>query len=115
MNNSNNVKSIGSNIRSIIKTAINIPLELTSVALEVTNDATQLTSATIRGAVPTTKAVVSATGRFAVGASNPSLNEKELEDKLDHVNFANVRDNMLKSSARAGQSTSKAILDFFEE
>jgi hypothetical protein len=115
MTNSTQVKSIGANIRSIIKTSINIPLELLSVTAEITNDVVNLTSTSLREVLPTTKAVLSASTNFAVGAANSSLTEQEVEAKVRDLNFASVRDSMVKSSAKYGQSTTKAFSDFFAE
>ena len=107
--------SIGSNIKSIIKTSINIPLELLSVTVEVVNDATQLTSASIRTVVPTAKALTSATTNFVVGAANSELSEDELKEKVQGITAESLIQAIEDKSGKAGQLASKKVSAFFAD
>jgi hypothetical protein len=108
-------KSIGSNIKTIIKQSINIPLELITVSVEVVSDAANLASSAISNTVPTVNAVAEATTRFAVGAANPELGNKELDAKTADLSFEGVLQGIVDKSGKAGQSTSNALLDFFAD
>lgn len=108
-------KSIGSNIKTIVKQAINIPLELTSVVVEVAADAANLTSATISGVKPTTQTFGVITGHFLMGAVNSELSEEDLKKKIDKISFDKLRKDVESGSGKAGQSTTRAITEFFSE
>ena len=108
-------KSIGSNLKTVVRESINIPLTLLTVSIEVASDAAELTSNTIGGVLPTTKSLLKATGHFAVGAVNSELSEKELNEKLATITLSEVLRNIESGSGKAGQSTAKATLEFFAE
>ena len=104
-------KSIGSNIRTIIRESINIPTTLLAVTAEVTADVASVTSDAIRGTVPTVKDLGTATGHFAVGVANSELSEEELAEKTAGMSFAQLRAGMATKAGKAGQTTAK----FFSE
>jgi hypothetical protein len=115
MNKSTNNKSIGTNIKSLVKTSINIPLEVLGLTAELANDAVQLTSATVRGVVPTASALLKATVEFGIGTVNPQATDEELAKKLVEADFADMFNTTLAKSGRAGRTASKTFIDFFEE
>ncbi len=107
--------SIGSNIKTIIRQSIAIPLELTSVVVEVAADATNVLSSTIRGTVPTTKQLGAITGHFVVGAANSDLTEEQLNVLTKDMSFGKIMDDIAAGSGSAGQSSTKAVSKFFAE
>jgi hypothetical protein len=115
MKNVNSKRSIGSNIKSILRTTANIPLEATDALVQVTNDLTQVTSATVRGITPFTKGFFKATTNFTVALFNPNATDEELDKILEETTFSNVLESTLQGSGRAGRSTSRAFIEFFEE
>ena len=115
MNNVTNKRSIGRNLKSILKNAANIPLEATDALLEVANEATQLTSSALRGALPFTKGVITATTNFGIGAFNPNATDDELDVIVDNTTFTGVFESAVRNSSRGGRATSKTFIDFFDE
>ncbi len=107
--------SIGSNIKTIARQSINIPLQLTAVTVEVVSDAADLTSGAIGGIMPTTKSLLKSTGHFVIGAVNSELSEAELLKKTEAMTVNQILSDMETGSGKAGQSTTKAIADFFAE
>jgi hypothetical protein len=115
MNNVTTKRSIGGNLKSILRTSANIPLEATDALLEVANDATQISSAVLRGAIPFTKGVTTATINLVIGSFNPNATDEELDVIVEKTTFNGVFDSAVRNSSRAGRTASKAFIDFFEE
>ena len=107
--------SIGSNLKTIVRSSISIPVELVAVTIQVVADATNVTSDAISGTVPTVKQLGTISGHFVMGAVNSELSEKELKEKTAGVSFGSLMDNMQAGSGGAGQSTTKAISGFFAD
>lgn len=108
-------KSIGSNIKSIVRSSISIPVELVAVTVQVVADTTSVASDAISGVVPTTKQLGTITGHFVMGAVNSELSEAELIKKVEGLSFTSLMADMQAGSGGAGQSTAKAISGFFAD
>jgi len=94
---------------------ISIPVEALSLSAELVNDATVLTSYTIRGIKPTVASFGKCTGHFTVGLVNPTATEEEVQAKLETMTVLSFKEAAEANAAKAGQSVSKAALDFFSE
>ena len=99
---------IGTNLKTIAKQSVNLPLELTGASVELLADATSLGSAFITEVVPTAKDVGRATGTFLLGVFNSELTEEELNAKASSLSFASIREAMVAGAGKAGQDLMKA-------
>mgnify|MGYP000557052447 CR=1 FL=1 len=108
-------KSIGSNIKVVIKESINIPTTLLAVGAEVAADLTTVTAAAIRGVVPTTKQAGKISGHFLLGAVKYDTPEAELMQELSTMSLATVLASAEQGSVRAGQSVGRASVGFFAD
>ena len=107
--------TIGANIRTIVRESINLPLDLGAALITVAADTMGITTAAIRGTVPTVKQLGTASGNFAMGAANSDLTEEELADKTAGMSLALLMQQAVDGSGSAGQSTTKAVSEFFSE
>jgi hypothetical protein len=101
-------KSISTNLKTITKQSVNLPLVLTSASVELLADATTLGSSFIKEVVPTAKDVGKATGTFVLGVFNSELTEEELNTKASTLSFASIRKAMVSGAGKAGQNLVKA-------
>jgi len=101
-------KSIGTNVRTIIKQSVNLPLELTEASVGLLADVATLGSTFITEVVPTAKDVGRATGTFVLGIFNSELTDEELHAKASTLTFASIRASVVARAGQAGQGLVKA-------
>jgi hypothetical protein len=101
-------KSIGTNVRTIIKQSVNLPLELTEASVGLLADVATLGSTLITEVVPTAKDVGKATGTFVLGIFNSELTDEELRAKASTLTFSSIRASIVAGAGQAGQGLVKA-------
>ena len=101
-------KSIGSNLKAIVKQSVNLPLELTEASVGLLADVATLGSTCIKEVIPTAKDVGKATGTFVLGIFNSDLTEDQLSAKASTLSFASIRASVVAGAGRAGQGLVKA-------
>ena len=101
-------KSIGTNVRTIIKQSVNLPLEITGASVELLADVATLGSTCIKEVMPTATDVCKATGTFVLGVFNSELTDEELHAKASTLTFASIRASVVSGAGRAGQGLVKA-------
>ena len=60
-------KSIMTNVKTVTRNSVSIPVEAAATTLEVASDVSDLALSTVRGAIPTTKRLGNIVGMFAKG------------------------------------------------
>jgi hypothetical protein len=101
-------KSITTNLKTIVKQSVNLPLELTEASVGLLADVATLGSTFITEVVPTAKDVGKATGTFVLGVFNSALSEEELKAKASTLTWASIRASVVAGAAKAGQGLVKA-------
>ena len=96
-------KSINTNLKTIVKQSVNLPLGLTAASVELVADVATLGSSFITGVVPTAKDVGKATGTFVLGVLNSELTDEQLNDKASMLSFASIRASIVAGAGKAGQ------------
>jgi hypothetical protein len=97
-------KSISTNLKTITKQSVNLPLELTAASVELLADVATLGSSCIKEVIPTAKDLGKATGTFVLGVFNSELSEEELKAKASTLSFASIRASVVAGAGKAGQS-----------
>ena len=97
-------KSIGTNLKTITKQSVNLPLELTAASVELLAEVATLGSAFIT----TAKDVGKATGTFVLGVFNSELTDEQLKAKASTLTFASIRASIVAVAGKAGQGLVKA-------
>jgi len=93
-------KSMGTNLKTIIKQSVNLPLELTEASVGLLADVATLDSTCIKEVIPTAKDVVKATGTFVLGIFNSDLTEDQLSAKALTLSFASIRASAVAGAGR---------------
>jgi hypothetical protein len=101
-------KSISTNLKTITKQSVNLPLELTAASVELLADVATLGSSCIKEVIPTAKDVGKATGTFVLGVFNSELSEDELKAKASTLTWASIRASVVAGAGKAGQGLVKA-------
>jgi hypothetical protein len=101
-------KSISTNLKTIVKQSVNLPLELTEASVGLLADVATLGSTFITEVVPTAKDVGKATGTFVLGVFNSELSEDELKAKASTLTWASIRASVVAGAGKAGQGLVKA-------
>ena len=101
-------KSISTNLKTITKQGVNLPLELTAASVELLADVATLSSTFITEVVPTAKDVGRATGIFVLGVFNSELTDDQLQAKASTLSFASIRASVVAGAGKAGQGLVKA-------
>jgi hypothetical protein len=96
-------KSITTNLKTITKQSVNLPLELTAASVELLADVATLGSSCIKEVIPTAKDVGKATGTFMLGVFNSALSEEELKAKASTLTWASIRASVVAGAGKAGQ------------
>jgi len=104
-------KSISTNLKTIVKQSVNLPLELTEASVGLLADVATLGSTLITEVVPTAKDVGKATGTFVLGIFNSELTDEELHAKASTLTFASIRATVVAGAGKAGQGLVKAWED----
>ena len=101
-------KSISTNLKTIVKQSVNLPLELTEASVGLLADVATLGSTCIKEVIPTAKDVGKATGTFVLGVFNSDLTEDQLSAKASTLTFASIRATVVAGAGKAGQGLVKA-------
>jgi len=101
-------KSISTNLKTIVKQSVNLPLELTEASVGLLADVATLGSTLITEVVPTAKDVGKATGTFVLGIFNSELTDEELRAKASTLTFSSIRASIVAGAGQAGQGLVKA-------
>ena len=96
-------KSIMTNVKTVTRNSVSIPVEAAATTLEVASDVSNLALGTVRGAVPTTKRLGSIVGMFVTGMFNSELNEQEAKKLYQETTLESVFARIEKASLKAGQ------------
>jgi hypothetical protein len=96
-------KSISTNLKTITKQSVNLPLELTAASVELLADVATLGSSCIKEVIPTAKDLGKATGTFVLGVFNSELSEEELKAKASTLTWASIRASVVAGAGKAGQ------------
>jgi hypothetical protein len=96
-------KSIKSNVKTVSRNSVSIPMEAAATTLELASDISDLALNTVRGAVPTTKRLGNIFGMFVTGMFNSELDEQEAKKLYDETTLGSVFTKIEKASLKAGQ------------
>ena len=96
-------KSIKSNVKTVTRNSVSIPMEAAATTLELASDVSDLALNTIRGAVPTTKRLGSIVGMFVTGMFNSDLDEQEAKKLYQQTTLETVFSRIEQASLKAGQ------------
>ena len=100
-------KSIKSNVKTVTRNSVSIPMEASATTLELASDISDLALNTVRGAVPTTKRLGNIFGMFLTGMLNSDLDEQEAKKLYDETTLGSVFTKIEKASLKAGQDLLK--------
>ena len=100
-------KSIKSNVKTVSRDSLSIPVEAAATTLELASDISDLALNTVRGAVPTTKRLGNIFGMFFTGMLNSDLDEQEAKKLYDETTLGSVFTKIEKASLKAGQDLLK--------
>jgi hypothetical protein len=100
-------KSIKSNVKTVSRNSVSIPMEAAATTLELASDISDLALNTVRGAIPTTKRLGSIFGMFVTGMLNSDLDEQEAKKLYDETTLGSVFTKIEKASLKAGQDLLK--------
>jgi hypothetical protein len=95
--------SIKTNVKTITRNSVSIPMEAAATTLEVASDISDLALSTVRGAIPTTKRLGSILGLFVTGMFNSELDENEAKKLYDETTLGSVFTKIEQASLKAGQ------------
>lgn len=100
-------KSIKSNVKTVTRNSVSIPVEAAATTLEVASDVSNLALGTIRGAVPTTKRLGNIVGMFVTGMFNSEMEEQEAKRLYEVTTLETVFTKIEEASLKAGQDLVK--------
>lgn len=103
--------SIKSNIKSVARNSVAIPVETAAVTLEVVSDAGELALDAIRGALPTAKQLGTMVGMFTTGLFTSDMTEEAAIKLYKETSLADVMAKIEAASLKAGQDTAKLFDD----
>ena len=104
-------KSIMTNVKTVTRNSVSIPVEAAATTLEVASDVSSLALGTVRGAIPTTKRLGSIVGMFVTGMFNSELDEQEAKKLYKETTLETVFTKIEEASLKAGQDLVKALDD----
>ncbi len=96
-------KSIKTNVKTVSRNSLSIPVEAAATTLELASDISDLALNTVRGAVPTTKRLGNIFGMFFTGMLNSDLDEQEAKKLYDETTLGSVFTKIEQASLKAGQ------------
>jgi hypothetical protein len=96
-------KSIKSNVKTVSRNSVSIPMEAAATTLELASDISDLALNTVRGAVPTTKRLGNIFGMFFTGMLNSDLDEQEAKELYQQTTLETVFLRVEQASLKAGQ------------
>jgi hypothetical protein len=96
-------KSIKSNVKTVSRNSLSIPVEAAATTLELASDISDLALNTVRGAVPTTKRLGNIFGMFFTGMLNSDLDEQEAKELYQQTTLETVFSRIEQASLKAGQ------------
>ena len=100
--------SIKSNVKTVTRNSVSIPMEAAATTLEVASDVSDLALSTVRGAIPTTKRLGSIVGMFVTGMFNSEMEEQEVKKLYKETTLETVFAKIEEASLKAGQDLVKA-------
>lgn len=100
-------KSIKTNVKTITRNSVSIPVEAAATTLEVASDVSDLALNTVRGAIPTTKRLGNIVGMFVTGMFNSDIDEQEAKRIYKETTLETVLARIEEASLRAGQELVK--------
>lgn len=100
--------SIKSNVKTVTRNSVSIPMEAAATTLEVASDVSDLALSTVRGAIPTTKRLGNIVGMFVTGVFNSEMEEKEAKKLYKETTPETVFIKIEEASLKAGQDLVKA-------
>ncbi len=95
--------SIKTNVKTITRNSVSIPVEAAATTLEVASDVSDLALSTVRGAIPTTKRLGNIVGMFLAGMFNSELDEQEAKKLYQETTLETVFARIEEASLKAGQ------------
>ncbi len=101
-------KSFKSNVKTITRNSVSIPVQAAATTLEVASDVSDLALGTVRGAIPTTKRLGSIVGMFVTGMFNSEMEEQEAKKLYKETTLETVFTKIEEASLKAGQDLVKA-------
>ena len=101
-------KSIMTNVKTVTRNSVSIPVEAAATTLEVASDVSNLALGTVRGAIPTTKRLGSIVGMFVAGMFNSEMEEQEAKKLYKETTLETVFTKIEEASLKAGQDLVKA-------
>jgi len=101
-------KSIVTNVKTVTRNSVSIPVEAAATTLEIASDVSDLALSTVRGAIPTTRRLGSIVGMFVAGMFNPEMEEQEAKKLYQETSLETVFTKIEEASLRAGQDLVKA-------
>ena len=100
--------SIKSNVKTVTRNSVSIPMEAAATTLEIASDVSDLALGTVRGAIPTTKRLGNIVGMFVTGMFNSEMEEQEVKKLYKETTLETVFAKIEEASLKAGQDLMKA-------
>lgn len=95
--------SIKTNVKTITRNSVSIPVEAAATTLELASDVSDLALSTVRGALPTTKRLGNIVGLFVTGMLKSEMDEDEAKRIYDEITLDDIFAKIENASLRAGQ------------
>jgi hypothetical protein len=96
-------KSIKTNVKTVTRNSVSIPMEAAATTLELASDVSDLALNTVRGAIPTTKRLGNILGMFMTGVCNSDLDEQEAKKLYQETTLESMFARFEQASLKAGQ------------
>ena len=101
-------KSMKSNVKTVTRNSVSIPIEAAATTLEVASDVSDLALSTVRGAIPTTKRLGNIVGMFVTGMFHSDMDEQEAKKMYRETSLETMFAKIEEASLKAGQDLVKA-------
>jgi hypothetical protein len=102
-------KSIKTNVKTVSRNSLSIPVEAAATTLELASDISDLALNTVRGAIPTTKRLGNIFGMFVTGMFNSELDEQQAKKLYKETTLETVFTKIEEASLKAGQNLVKVL------
>jgi nucleotide-binding universal stress UspA family protein len=101
------MSTIKSNIKTIGRNSVHVPLEVAATTLEVAADATDLSMRAVKGLVPTARQLGTMVGMFTTGLFTSDMTEEAAVKLYNETSIADVMAKIEAASLKAGQDCAK--------
>ena len=101
--------TIKSNIKTIARNSVHVPVEVAATTLEVAADLTTLSMRAVSGAVPTAKQLGTIVGMFTTGLFTSDMTEEAATKLYKETTLADVMLKIEAAALKAGQDAARLL------